>query len=284
MSEKSISNQPQSAPSLSETNAGMRMPVFDLLYNVGLSEYNSIRYFELETLFLSLNRLFTHYQRIVTSCLNKENSNRYLLEVDIESYIIRFRVILNDIAFIINQLLPNNIRGKKNPGGNVPDKDKEMSISNLMEFFEKHSKIDPQVFQEFFRMFALNKARIEVRKEERDKILHYKNKILVIDYGSYYGFSFISASGLGKIIKTENGALKIDAINVFEFTNSETLFLINFINVELYHAIYNYLNRTNRLPTKNLLGGAFIELGGGLCLFKELNKDLLQTPTTHSNF
>ncbi|GAI26536.1 unnamed protein product, partial [marine sediment metagenome] len=54
---------------------------------------------------------------------------RPYIESDIESFIIRQRIILNDIAYIIRQFLPKELRGLKNPKGPTHSLNKEMRIS-----------------------------------------------------------------------------------------------------------------------------------------------------------
>ena len=71
------------------------------------------------------------------------------MEADIESFIIRMRVVLNDIAFVIRQLFPANTRGLKGPRGGTHPKNREMSIIDIIEFLEKEGTDYPELANAF---------------------------------------------------------------------------------------------------------------------------------------
>jgi hypothetical protein len=88
------------------------VPFFATLHAIGFGEHGNLHHFETGTLFWSLVRLFGHYERIA-EVLNRPSHQRPHLESDIESYIVRLRIVLNDIAYVIWQFLPKSTRGLK---------------------------------------------------------------------------------------------------------------------------------------------------------------------------
>lgn len=87
-----------------------------VLGSLGSSHFGSFHHFDHGTLFWSLTRLFGDYYRVV-SVLELPRQKRPFLDADLEGFIIRLRIIQNDIAYIVWQLMPSNQRGLKGPKG-----------------------------------------------------------------------------------------------------------------------------------------------------------------------
>lgn len=114
------------------------VPLFEVLDAIGFGEHENFRHFNTGTLFWSLTRLFGCYERVLSvTALARED--RPFLDSDIEHYIIRFRIVLNDVAFIVRQVMPSDLRGFKGPAGGVHPKNREMSVFKLSEYLSKNS-------------------------------------------------------------------------------------------------------------------------------------------------
>ena len=213
-------------------------PIFGLLRSLGYRKYGSYYYFEQGALFWSLTRLFCFYYRII-SVLNLEISQRQFLEADIESFIIRMRIILNDIAFIIRQLFPDQERGLKPPTGKTHPKNREMSMGELLKYFDKHPDEHPHIT----KVIEKNEKWICRLKELRNNIIHYKSQIIIFETEPDISFVAINPAGTQKTIKTKDGRRRIVTTSVFEYINSQTLSLHNFLQKDLFQAISKHSGR-----------------------------------------
>ncbi len=150
------------------------VPLFESLYAIGFGEHENPHYFDIGTLFWSLTRLFGCYERII-SVIDLKRDERLFLDADIESFIIRFRIVLNDIAFVIWQLLPKNTRGLKRPRGGTHPKNREISVLLLSEYLTENSSTYPEL-----AMVLSNAIPWITRlRKERDNVIHYKSKVFI---------------------------------------------------------------------------------------------------------
>jgi len=239
-------------------------PLFGLLGSLGHSEFKWYHHFDTGTLFWSLTRLFGFYHRIILS-IQSHREQRLFLESDIESFIIRMRIVLNDTAFIIRQLLPEQEQGLKGPKGGVHPKNKEMSMMDLFKYIEKK----PDGFHEFTKVLEQNRNWIFRLREQRDNIVHYKSKVIIFETEPDISFAMLNAGGTEKTVPTENGGNRVVMTPVFEYVNSQTMSLNKFLHVDLVSAIEQYIKRR---------GMKFIEVGKnprmtciGIPLFKKIN-------------
>jgi len=242
----------------------LSVPLFGLLGSLGHSAFNWYHHFDTSTLFWSLTRLFGFYHRIILSIRSNEDDHSFL-ESDIESYMIRMRIVLNDTAFIIRQILPNQERGLKSPKGNVHPKDKEMSMMHLFEYIEKK----PCKFPEFTEVLEQNKNWIYSLKKQRENIIHYKFKVIVIKNNHDISFAMLDPGGTEETIKTENGGETVVMTPVFEYINSQTLSLHKFLHIDLVSATEQYITKMNMPYTK--IGTNPQMTCIGISLFKEIN-------------
>jgi hypothetical protein len=139
------------------------VPLFGLLGLAGLSG----GHFDIGTLFWSQARLFGFYYRVLTA-LSREREERPFLEADIESFIIRFRIVLNDVAYVVRQLLPTSLRGLEGPKGNRHPKNQEVSISDVVRFLGKNST----EYTELANAFSANATWMHKLKAQRDNVVH----------------------------------------------------------------------------------------------------------------
>jgi hypothetical protein len=159
----------------------IKMPFFEVVGNLSLFQFGNYHYISCNSLFWSLTRLFGHYYRIVNVWNPYNAGDNHLdssfLANDIESFIIRLRIIFNDIAFIIRQLYPNQVRGMPSPSGEQKAKNKELSINNLYNFTKKNPDFDPKLTE----LLNRNKDWLFALCKQRDNIVHYKSKVVVFE-------------------------------------------------------------------------------------------------------
>ncbi|MBU2591409.1 MAG: hypothetical protein ABIJ24_04555 [Nitrospinota bacterium] len=239
-------------------------PLFGLLGSLGHSEFRWYHHFDTGTLFWSLTRLFGFYHRIILS-LQLQREQRVFLDSDIESFIIRMRIVLNDTAFIIRQLLPKNEQGLKGPKGGVHPRNKEMSMMDIFKYIEKN----PNDFHEFTNVLKQNRDWIFRLRDQRDNIIHYKSKVIIFETEPNISFAMLNAAGTEVTEPTEDGGQRVVTTPIFEYINSQTLSLHKFLHVDLVSAIEQYIKRS---------GMKFSEVGEnprmtcmGIPLFKEIN-------------
>src|SRR5258708_23952929 len=136
-------------PKADDTDS-LLVTLFEALDAIGFGEHENIHHFNTGTLFWSLTRLFGCYERVMSSVeLPREEWS--FLDADVENYIVRFRIVLNDIAYVTWQLLPGNARGLKGPRGGTHPKNREMSIFPLAKYLQQQSVTYPELATAFSR-------------------------------------------------------------------------------------------------------------------------------------
>ena len=83
-------------PQPNETNS-IYVPFFELIHDIGFGEHADAHHFNTNTLFWSLTRLFGCYERVMT-VLHLPRCDRPYLDADVESFLIRYRIVLIDPA------------------------------------------------------------------------------------------------------------------------------------------------------------------------------------------
>ena len=76
----------------------IEVPLLAALRAVGFGQHENVHHFEVGTLFWSLTRLFGCYERVFAS-LELPFGQRPYLEADVENFIIRSRIVFNDVAY-----------------------------------------------------------------------------------------------------------------------------------------------------------------------------------------
>ena len=217
----------------------LAVPLFGILEAIGFGEYENIHHFNTGTLFWSLTRLFGCYERII-DMLPLPFMERYFLAADIENFIIRFRIVLNDVAYVVWQLLPSNARGLKGPQGGTHPKNKEVSIISLADFFEKNKAEYP----ELATVFEGARLWMNRLRNDRDNVVHYKSKAHVFDTDPP-SFALINAAGTERYESTPDGGSRLHLEPIPEFVNSQLLSLHSFMHNDLADAIRVYASRVN---------------------------------------
>lgn len=221
---------------MNDTNS-LLVPLFGVLHAISFGEHENIRYFGTGTLFWSITRLFGSYERVMSVLLLPKERRPYL-DADIENFIIRFRIVLNDIAYIIWQLLPPNTRGLKGPKGSVHPNNREISFFSLMEFLDKHMSTYPE-FSQVFSETAKWTSRL---KNDRDNVVHYKAMATVFE-SDPLSFSLLNAAGTERKVTTPDGKQKLHLEPIGEFINGQMLAIHEFMHSKLVSAVIPYADR-----------------------------------------
>lgn len=215
------------------------VPLFEAFDAIGFGEHDNIRHFNTGTLFWSLTRLFGCYERVMSASL-LPREERPFLDADIENYIIRFRIVLNDVAYAIRQLLPENARGIKGPSGRTHPRNREMSAFSLAESLNKDSASYP----ELAAAFANASPWMNRLKNDRDNVMHYKSKVVVFE-SDKPSFALLNAAGTERTELTPEGGEKLILEPVATFVNGQMLSLHGFMHTDLAEAVRSHAARTN---------------------------------------
>jgi hypothetical protein len=213
------------------------VPLFESLDAVGFGEHENLHHFNTGTLFWSLTRLFGCYERVM-SVIDLTRDERPFLDADLEYFIIRFRIVLNDIAYVIWQLLPNNPRGLKGPSGGTHPRNREMSVVSLTDYLNRNASTYPELSSAF-----LNATPWMTRlRNDRDNVIHYKFKAVIFE-GDSPLFALIGAAGTERTEPTPNGGQRLVLQSVTEFVNGQMLALHLFMHDSLVSAIKAHATR-----------------------------------------
>ncbi len=230
-----------SAPQNADPNE-LSVPLFGVLRVIGLFIYKNPHHFNTGTLFWSLARLFGCYERIMEA-LSLPFGERHFLEDDIENFIIRFRIVLNDIAYVVWQIMPPHVRGLSGPSGGTHPNNREVSIFTLTKFFDKNKTDYPEIAT----TFAQARQWMDRLRNDRDNVIHYKSKVLAID-SDPPSFALISAAGTERSVCTPNGEFRIVTEDIADFVNGQLLSLHNFMHYELARVLCVYVSTVESEP------------------------------------
>ena len=238
------------------------------LYHIGML-IKKPYYFEQSALFWSTNRLFSFYYRIVTVYNPKiaYSGDKSFLDADLESYIIRHRIILNDIAYAVWQLLELcGLNVGLSPKGGVHPKNRELSFFDLEKKLSTNSDSRLDGMRGVIQRGA---TKFSFLKDQRDNIAHYKASILVFGDGPDFDFAIMNAAGTMPTV-SDGDTTKLVLKNVFRFTNEPHLFLWEWMNGELTDSIVS-LAQANGIPADPSSFATQLSGGAAIALFKEIN-------------
>jgi hypothetical protein len=213
------------------------VPLFEVLDAVGFGEHESLRHFNTGTLFWSLTRLFGCYERIM-SVIDFERDERPFLDADIESFIIRFRIVLNDIAYVVWQLLPKNARSLKGPRGGVHPKNREVSVFSILDYLIANAAAYPELAD----AFSAANPWMSRLKNDRDNVIHYKSKVVVFEDESPR-FALLGAAGTARTESTPGGGQQLVLQPVGQFVNEQMIALHRFMHERLAAAVQAHATR-----------------------------------------
>lgn len=215
----------------------LRVPLFSAFDSIGFGEHGNIRHFDTGTLFWSLQRLFGCYERIM-SAVDLPYEEQTYLDADLEHFIVRFRIVLNDLSFAVRQLLPANARGLPSPSGPTHPRNREMSISALLKYIEAHGVDHPELTS----AFVSAKSWINRMKNDRDNVVHYKSKALIFD-NDPISFALINAAGTERTEPTADGGHRLVLIPLADFVDDQMKALHKFMHAELAAAVGAHAKR-----------------------------------------
>ena len=239
-----------------------------VLYEIGL-KVKKPYYFEQNALFWSLNRLFSFYYRIVSvyNPKTKHSGDKDFLDADLESYIIRHRIILNDLGYILWQLLELfGISFGIKPGGGTNPRNRELSFFDFAKALQKNA--DPAL-DDLRAVVDSGLKDFAFMKDQRDNIAHYKSSIMIFGDGPDYKFAIMNSAGTMPTT-TAGGTTKLVLKNVFKFTNDRHLFLWKWMNGELTDCIVCLCAAHGTIIDPSKFG---VQMGDGAAIstFKEIN-------------
>jgi len=223
------------------------MPLFEVVGNLSYFHFGNYHKISCHSLSWSLTRIFGHYHRIVSVWdpygVGENHLNSTFLADDIESFIIRLRILLNEIAFIIRQLYPEQIRGMPSPKGKQRAANKEMSINELRKFALKNPEFDPKLTE----LLSKNEDWLVTLRKQRDDIVHYKSQVVIFDPGKPgMMFAVVNPGSDYPTEPTQEGGVRLVLTPVFEFVNSQIVSLLIFLNQDVVEFITSLI-KTNGL-------------------------------------
>lgn len=165
---------------------------------------------------------------------------RPFLDADIENYIVRFRIVLNDIAYVTWQLLPSNARGLKGPRGGTHPKNREMSVFTLAGYLQGQSAIYPELAAAFSKASSW----MTRLRNDRDNVVHYKSMVVVFGTESP-SFALLNAARTERMEVTPEGGHKLLLEPIADFVNSQMLALHKFMHTDLASAVRAHVSRLN---------------------------------------
>jgi hypothetical protein len=240
----------------------IQSPFFSTINNLKYSNFG-IQSIQINSLFMSLSRIFLYYHRIIEPLHNNKVIIRPYIESDLENFIIRERIILNDIAYIIRKVLPKNLRGLKNPRGERHELNREMRIKDIMKYVEKND------ISGLHKILKKNKSWITELEDQRNDIIHYKSHVVLFDTKPDISFAILNAAGTEKREKTKKGE-RVIMTPLFEHVNSQTKSLWDFINIDIKNWIEKYAVDNDIKMSKITLDTSMSSIG--VPLFKKINK------------
>ena len=247
----------------------IEMPFLGFLLDLSLQHFKSPHYFDYGTFFWSLTRLFECYQRIIPYCQNYKGtlSNPFLAQ-DIENFIIRHNVLLNDLAYILRKFYTEKeLRSMKGLSGDTASSNREQSFNDLLVYFTKKNLIVHPSLSALLKEKSIF-LQATMRKRRLD-ILHYKAKAVVFEFEKEPRFALIDVGGTYQTEKMENGEEKIVTESVFEFVNEAMKSTVNFINEDILSIFKDYASAKGW--KYNLTHGRSEVTAIGVELYKTIN-------------
>lgn len=247
----------------------LEMPLLSFLLDISLQHFKQPYYFDSGTFFWSLSRLFGCYQRVVSTCQTyKGNFDDPFLAQDIEDFIIRHNVLLNDVAFILRKFYTDKeLQGLRGLSGAVAPQNREQSFNDFVDFFTiKNTSLHPEL-----SALLLAKTNIfrSVMRRRRLDIIHYKAKAVVFAFESGPEFALIDPGATYPIQKTEGGGERIVTEGVFEFVNETMKSTLSFINEDLV-GVYTHYVTARGWEHKPAMGASQVTTPG-VGLYKSVN-------------
>lgn len=247
-------------------------PLAELLSSIGLGTYNNFRYFDTGSLFWSLTRLFGYYDRVIAVHdplgIGPNTGNTSFLDADIEAFIIRYRIVLNTLSFVIRQLYADQIKGLPQLRRTPYDKNKEVSFRDLHNFLKNNPTHHPALLNALEK----NKDWLYVLLHQREDLLHYKGMVVIFEpRQNSRSFAILKPGGDHEFETNSQGQERIKKVEVFAFVNTQMRNLHHLIDVEIVQAIQNYVVDNNLAVNPVGIPGTSRMQCPGIQLFRAVN-------------
>ena len=219
--------------------------------------------------------MFECYHRIISAVLfyNDTKKSPPFLAGDLEHFIIRHNILMNDLAFIIRQFYHSNVRSMPNPKGAGCPENKEQSFELICKFFMKINISYHPEFSETLKAFV-NLTSKEMRVK-RNRVIHYKAKAIIFQMEDLT-FAFDDPCNTMSTIPTEAGGKKVVNESVFEFVNNTMVETLNFVNNKLVSVYKEYAKKQKwkhgEVNSKTKTVGTGLKISCiGIQLYKQTN-------------
>lgn len=179
------------------------------------------------------------------------------MDADIESFLIRLRVMFDELAFVIRSFMPIYVRHLSSPEGGVPANYKYFSFNSFLKYVSKYPEADPLLThlvdgrKTFFKEFI----------EKRDDIIHFRAKAVVF-VRDQLGVGF-----LDKNLDYSSGS-SIQIRDLAPYVAGAITDLWNFMNDDMV-SYFRTLIGSGRLRYKPLGIGCVIMKGTGVARLKK---------------
>jgi hypothetical protein len=129
--------------------------------------------------FWALTRLVGCYERLSilyeSYALSKADDVCIEAELEIEHFLIRLRVLIDELAYAIRAHMPLEVRGLGKPQGPGPVQYQQFSISKLLTFVRKN----PKYSEALTTLIESNRTQIDDFVSRRNDIVHFRAKAIV---------------------------------------------------------------------------------------------------------
>ncbi|MBW7975074.1 hypothetical protein [Bradyrhizobium sp. BR 10289] len=193
-----------------------------------LSGINWARHHSVESysgIFWALTRLVGCYERLSVLyegyAATKADELCYDAELEIEHLLVRLRVLIDELAYVIRVCMPPAIRGLSQPKGPGPLQYRQFSIRELLKFVRKH----PDVSTALTKLLENNRQDIERFVSRRDDIVHFRAKAII------FRTNTMRVGFLDSRLSTSNGA--IEHTDLREFIEPALVWVWRFMQSDL---------------------------------------------------
>lgn len=191
-------------------------------------------YYDTHSLFWSITRLFNLYWRISEECLNYEHKNEFNsahLACDIENFMIRYKIVLDNILYILSLVYSEyNIRWLSH----FSQQGYINSFKNVYNQFLKNEKLF-QFHPEIVELLRDSKEFLFDKSKYRDLLIHNKANVTIFEFKNELRYSIDTLSGnLFWVTNHINGTQTTNTSPVMYDINWDMYSLISLLNNDLY--------------------------------------------------
>jgi hypothetical protein len=131
-------------------------------------------------IFWALTRLVGCYERLGflygEYASSKNDALCYDAELEVEHFLIRLRVLIDEISYIIRSFMPKKVRGLSEPEGPGPLEFRQFRIRKFLRFVSAN----PNYSTALTNLIEKNRSAIDRFISRRDDIVHFRAKAIVI--------------------------------------------------------------------------------------------------------